>query len=120
MIKSIIGFLLVAAVLVLGAEKGPKDPAWKPTPLMKTVEPDTAKAGDEITVTGENLQKALVGGVFLTDGKNDTKLVVTEQTETTIKAKIPDKAKAGRLRLMVLTTGAEPQFLEQPVAVSIE
>lgn len=120
MIRSLIGFLLIAGVLVLGADKDPKDPTPKPTPMMKTVAPDTAKIGDEITITGENLQKALVASVFLTDGKNDVKMTVTEQTDTTIKAKIPDKAKPGRLHLMVLTTGADQQFLEQPVAISIE
>ena len=120
MIKSLIGFLLVAAVLVLGAEKDPKDPSWKPTPLMRTVEPDTAKIGDVITVTGENLDKARVASVYLTDGKSEVKMVVVEQSETTLKVKIPDKAKPGRLRLMVLTTGSEPQYLEQPVTVSIE
>ena len=34
-------------------------------------DPGTGKAGDEITVAGENLEKAQVAKVYLTDGKND-------------------------------------------------
>ena len=120
MIKSLIGCLLVAGVLLLGASKDAKDQGWKPTPLMRTVAPDTAKIGDEITVAGEYLDKTRVAAVYLTDGKWEIKMTIVEQSETSLKVKIPDKTKPGRLRLMVLTTGAEPQFLEQPVTVSIE
>lgn len=120
MIKSLIACLLLAGVVLLGAEKDPKDQGWKPTPLMRTVNPDTAKAGDVVTVTGENLDKARVSEVYLTDGKAEVKLVVVEQSAETLKVKISDKLQPGRFRLMVLTTGAEPQFLEQPVTVLIE
>ncbi len=120
MTKSLIGCLLLASVLLLGANKDSKDQGWKPTPLMRSVTPDTAKAGDELTVSGEYLDKARVSAVFLTDGKSEIKLVVVNQTETSMTVKVPDKVKPGRVRLMVLTTGAEPQYLEQPVSVAIE
>ena len=76
--------------------------------------------GDVVTVTGENLDKARVAAVYFTDGKSEIKLSVVEQNETTVKVKVPDAAKPGRLRFMVLTAGAEPQYLEQPVTVVIE
>lgn len=120
MMKSLMGGLLLASVLLLGASKDAKDQGWKPTPLMRSVNPDTAKIGDDITVTGEYLDKARVSAVYLTDGKTEIKMSIVTQTETTIQAKIPDKVKPGRLRLMVLTTGSEPQFLEQPVSIAIE
>ncbi len=120
MLKSVIVGLLFAGVLAFGVDKDPKNQNWKPTPLMRTVEPDTAKAGDVVTVSGENLDKARVASVYFTDGKSEVKLVVVEQTEKTVKVKVPDNTKPGRLRLMVLTTGAEPQYLEQPVTVVIE
>ena len=119
MLKSVIG-LLLAGALVMGAEKDPKDQGWKPTPMMRTVAPDTAKVGDILTVTGENLDKARVAEVYLTDSKTEFKVPIVEQTETTLKVKVTDKAKPGRLRLMVLTTGTQPQYLEQPVTVVIE
>ena len=120
MIKSVIGGLLLASVLLLGATKDSKDQGWKPTPLMRTVNPDTAKTGDEISVAGEYLDKARVAAIFLTDGKSEIKMTIVEQSETLVKVRIPEKVKRGRLHLMVLTTGSEPQLLEQPVSVSIE
>jgi hypothetical protein len=120
MLKSLIVGLLLAGVLAVGAEKDPKDQGWKPTPMMRTVAPDTAKAGDILTVTGENLDKARVAEVYLTDSKTELKIPIVEQTETTLKVKVPANVKPGRLRLMVLTTGTQPQYLEQPVTVVIE
>jgi hypothetical protein len=118
--KSLIGGLLLASVLLLGASKEAKDQGWKPTPLMRSATPDTAKIGVEVTIVGEYLDKARVSEVFLTDGKTETKTTIVAQSETSIKIKIPDSVKPGRMRLMVLTTGLEPQFLEQPVSISIE
>ena len=89
-------------------------------PRMMSVDPPNGKAGDVITVTGENLQKDLVSKVYLTDGKNDLIVEVTEQTGTAIKFKIPVKATAGRLSLMILTSGKDAKYIEQPVKVTID
>jgi hypothetical protein len=69
-------------------------------PRLNTVEPPSGKAGDVITVAGENLDKPTVVKLYLTDGKN--------------------AAKAGRFSLMVLTGGKDPKLIEQPVKVTIE
>jgi len=89
-------------------------------PRMTSVEPASAKKGDVVAVTGENLDKNAVAKVYLTDGKNDTPVEVTEQTATSIKFKIPTAKVAGRLALMILTTGKEPKYIEQPVKLTIE
>ena len=89
-------------------------------PRMTSVEPPNGKAGDELTVAGENLTKATVAKLYLTDGKNDTEVQVTEQTAASIKFKIPASAKAGRFSLMILTTGKEPKYIEQPVKITVE
>ena len=89
-------------------------------PRMVSVDPPNGKKGDVITVTGENLQKELVSKVYLTDQKIDTIVEVTEQTPTSIKFKIPAKAAAGRLALMILTTGKDAKYIEQPVKVTID
>ena len=94
--------------------------AQQAMPRMTAVDPETGKAGDVLTITGENLDKGQVVEVYLTDGKKDTKLQVTDQAPTTIKCKIPDKVTAGRFALAVLTGGKEPKFIEQPVKVNIE
>jgi len=103
--------ILFAATLVLFAQEA--------MPRMSSVEPTNGKAGDVIAVTGENLDKANVGKVYLTDGKNDIVCEVTGQTATEIKLKIPAKA-TGRMALMILTVGKEPKLIEQPVKVTIE
>src|SRR5437762_5767686 len=94
--------------------------AQQAMPRMTTVEPPNGKAGDELTVAGENLTKAVVAKLYLTDGKNDTEVQVIEQTATSIKFKLPASAKAGRFSLMILTTGKEPKYIEQPVRITVE
>ena len=58
--------------------------------------------------------------LFLTDGKNDLKVPIQEQTATNLKFKIPTAAKPGRFALMILTKGKEPKLIEQPVKVTID
>jgi IPT/TIG domain len=94
--------------------------AQQAMPRMTTVEPGNGKAGDVLTVAGENLDKAAVDKLYLTDGKNDLEVQVTEQAATSIKFKIPATAKAGRFSLMILTSGKEPKYIEQPVRVTVE
>jgi hypothetical protein len=94
--------------------------AQQEMPRMSTVDPGNGKAGDEITIAGENLEKTHVAKVYLTDGKNDVLLDLTDQTATSIKFKIPAKAAAGRFALMLLTTGKEPKLIEQPVKLTVD
>ena len=88
-------------------------------PRMTSAEPMNGKVGGVIAVTGENLTKDSVAKVYLTDGKDDHEVQVTEQTATSIKFKIPAKA-AGKLSLMVLTAGKDAKLIEQPVKVTVE
>lgn len=89
-------------------------------PQMQSVEPASGKSGDVLTATGANLDQNTVAALYLTNGKDDIKVEITEQTASAIKFKIPAGAKSGRLALMVLTKGANPKFIEEPVKVMIE
>jgi nitrous oxidase accessory protein NosD len=110
---SFVSTLLLAVGLSAAAQEA--------LPRMLSVDPLSGKAGDVIAVTGENLDKAKVDKVYLTDGKNDVPVEVTEQTDTTIKFKIPAKAATGgRLAIMILTAGKDAKYIEQPVRVMIE
>jgi len=104
-------FAIAVAAVLLAAQTMPK---------MVAVEPGEGKAGDELTVTGENLDKKSVAEIYLTDGKTDVKLPVVNQTATTIKFKIPKEVKPGRLSLMLMTAGADPKLIEQPVKVTVQ
>lgn len=88
-------------------------------PLMRTVAPQSAKAGDTVLATGEALGENKVWEVFLTDGTNDFKMQILEQTSESIKFKIPPKTPAGRFSLMVLLA-REPKFIEQPVYLVVQ
>lgn len=85
---------------------------------LVSVEPETGKTGDEIAAKGENLEKAKIGELYFTDGKNDIKAVITGQNGTEIKFKVP-KAEAGRYHLMLLTAN-KASMIEQPVVFTIE
>ncbi len=104
--------LLVAASFAANAQTA--------MPRMASVEPMNGKVGDVLVVTGENLTKDNVAKLYLTDGTNDLQVDMMEQTATTIKFKIPAKAKPGRVALMVLTGGKDPKLIEQPVKVTVE
>jgi hypothetical protein len=93
--------------------------AQEGAPRMYTAEPTSAQRGDIVTITGNYLDTACVAKVFLTDGKNDTPVDVTEQSKTTVKFKIPDKIGAGRWAVMVLTVGPNAKYIEEPVKVLI-
>jgi len=110
---SVLVSLLLAVGIAVGAEQ--------PMPKMITVDPLNGKAGDVIVATGENLQKDAVAKLYLTDGKNDLACEMIEQTDKTIKFKIPAKVPQGaRLTVMVLTTGKDAKYIEQPVKVEID
>ena len=93
--------------------------AQEAMPRMTTVEPYSGKVGDVVAVSGENLAKENVAKVFLINDKTDLPCEIVEQTATTIKVKIPDKA-TGRMAFMIRTGGKEPKDIVQPVKVSVE
>jgi hypothetical protein len=109
---SFVGLVVVAACLAGYAQQAV-------SPSIDTVDPPNGKVGTVITATGQNLQKAAVAKLYLTDGKNDIQVDVTEQTSTSIKFKIPDKA-TGRMSLMILTADKEPKLMELPVKVAVD
>jgi hypothetical protein len=108
---SLVALVAVAACLAGYAQQA--------SPSIDAVDPPNGKVGTVITATGQNLQKATVAKLYLTDDKTDIEVNVTEQTATTIKFKIPEKA-AGRMSLMVLTTDKEPKLMVLPVKVAID
>lgn len=89
-------------------------------PLLRTVEPVSARAGDVVTVTGENLDRETVAALYLTDGKNDVPMVIVEQTLTSIRFTVPAGIASGRYAVMLLTQGKDRQFIEEPIKITIE
>ena len=96
------------------------DEPVRPVPMIKAVDPDTAKAGDELTAAGAHLEKVLVAELYMIQGEQTIKVTITSQKEDAIKFTVPSAVKAGRYQLMVLTTGNNPQYLEEPVFVTVQ
>src|ERR1035438_1937877 len=110
--SSFFGLVVVAACLTGYAQQ-------VIAPSIESVDPPNGKVGTVVTAKGQNLEKTVVAKLYLTDGKNDLVVDVTEQTATSIKFKIPEKA-TGRMTLMVLTADKEPKLMELPVKVAID
>lgn len=92
--------------------------AFQAMPRCTTLEPETGKAGDAISAKGENLDKTVIADVYLTDGANDTKVTVTQQSGSEVKFTVP-KVKAGRYHLAFLTAN-RASMIEQPVVLTVE
>ena len=84
---------------------------------VTAVDPVEVKPGTVVAVTGESLGKSTVDILYLTNGKDDIKVVMTEQTETSLKFTVPASLKEGRWALMLHTT--KGQLIEQPFKVII-
>jgi len=92
-------------------------------PRMTSVDPYMAKVGAIVSVAGENLDKANVAELFLTDNKNDFKVEITEQAATGLKFKVPDSVKTGKFSLVIRTPGTADNPAKdyiQPVKVMVE
>ncbi len=86
---------------------------------ISSVEPGSGKTGDTVGAAGEAIDKARVDELYLTDGTNDVKVQILEQTDSAIKFKVP-KIKAGRYSLMLRTKGPDVKLLEQPIRFTVE
>jgi hypothetical protein len=105
---------LIALLLISAAALA----AFQALPKCTAVDPETAKSGDMVTITCENADKASVAGVYLTDGKDDTKLTVMERAADKIKFQVP-AMKPGRYHIAFLTAN-KSSMVEQPVVLNVE
>ena len=118
MIRTLIVCLMClsfAAALAIAA-----DEPYHPVPMIKAVEPDSAKICDSLTAIGTHLDKSAVASLYMIQGEKTIEVKISSQTEEAIKFTVPAEVKAGKYQLMVLTTGTKPQFLEEPVYFTVE
>jgi len=89
--------------------------------MVDTVAPETAKAGDEVTANGSDIGSDKVAEMYLTSGGTDLKAEITEQTDKTIKFKVPAAVKPGRWALLInVKSGGSGTLLELPVKITVE
>jgi IPT/TIG domain-containing protein len=82
----------IIAMLVLSV--APRLPAQN-SPKVNMVDPLTGKVNDSVTLTGQNLGKEAVSGVFLSDDKDDFKATLVEQDSAKIVLKVPQVKSGG-------------------------
>lgn len=82
----------IIAMLVLSV--APRIPAQN-SPKVNMVDPLTGKVNDNVTLTGQNLGKDSVSGVFLSDDKDDFKAALVEQDNAKIVVKVPQVKSGG-------------------------
>ncbi len=101
------GLVLLISVWVLFAQ-GP--------PRLASVEPATGKSGATATATGENLGKAGVAAVFLSDANSDHKVSVVEQTAEKIVFRVPSVKPA----IYNVSLQVKNDIFIQPVRFTVE
>lgn len=115
--------LAVAALLLAGSVHlvlGVTEPEVRPTPIMRAVAPETLKAGESATVTGEYLDKSRVAELYLTNAQGDIKVEILAQSSSAIKFRVPSKVPAARYNLLVLLADIEPKLVEEPTRITVE
>ena len=110
-------FSLMLGLTVTTAAAKDIDP--KPTPMMRVLQPATAKAGDSVLVSGENLGRQFISEVYVSDGTQDRKVRITEQTDLSIKFIVPVECKPGKYRIIALLNALDPVLLEEPVILVV-
>jgi hypothetical protein len=92
--------------------------AFEGFPRCTVVDPDTAKTGDTVNVTCDNVDQTAVANFYLTDGKNDTKIAVMDHTAGKITFQVPS-IKPGRYHIAFLTAN-KSSMVEQPVVLTVQ
>jgi hypothetical protein len=105
----VVGLLLASAAALAG---------FQGTPRCSAVDPDTVKSGDTVNATCTGVGEAAGAELYLTDGKDDTKVAVMEKSADKIKFQVP-RIKAGRYHLAFMTAN-KASIIEQPVVLTVE
>lgn len=86
------------------------------SPKVSGVDPNSGKVNDSVTVSGSNLAKDAVSGVFLSDDKTDYKATIVQQSADKIVMKVP-QVKPGSYNISIqVGTG----ILIEPVRITIQ
>ena len=111
--KTIFG-LAIAAVAMLSVI--PLLLYGQDSPRVTAVDPVMGKVNDSVTLTGQNLGKETVSGVFLSDDKDDFKATIVSQENDKIVIKVP-AVKPGSYNVSIQAANA---ILIQPVKFTVE
>lgn len=104
--------IAIVAVVLMAAATG-----WSQgSPRVTGVAPASAKVGDSVSVNGENLGKANVSAVFISNSSDDFPATVVEQSDGKIVIKVP-KVKAGDYNVSIQVKN---DILIQPIRLAVQ
>ena len=107
---------IVTLALTAGNMLFAQEPA-KGASYLKEIAPFEARAGQTLIGRGENLNQERVIELYLSDGKNDYRVEILEQSKDAIRFKLPGVLPEGKLRAALVSD--DLMILEQPVFVRI-
>jgi hypothetical protein len=110
--RASLALLVAAAFLTLPA----RPLIAQNSPTVASVDPDSGKVNDTITITGANLEKSHVAAVFLSNDKDDFKAAVVSQAADKIVIKVPE-VKPGGYNVSIQTGNS---ILIQPVRFTVQ
>jgi hypothetical protein len=111
--------LIIATLALLALVVAPHRAVFaQASSKVTAVDPGTGKVNDQITVTGTNLGKTTVFGVYLSDDKDDFKATIVDQAADKIVMKVP-QVKAGNYNISILIGGPTGSLLIQPIHFSV-
>jgi hypothetical protein len=88
--------------------------------MLDAVRPDSGKIGSVLRIRGNDLGKAKIDSVYLSDQTLDMMVKVLNQTDNLIEFRIPPSVKPGKFQLVLKTAGKEPRILEQPFFIKVD
>jgi len=88
--------------------------------MLNAVRPDSGKIGSVLRIRGNDLGKAKIDSVYLSDQTLDMMVKVLNQTDDFIEFRIPPSVKPGKFQLVLKTAGKVPRLLEQPFYIKVE
>jgi len=83
------------------------------------LEPDSGSPGDVIIAYGVNLDSSRVEDLSLTDGNGHALVTIVQQSETSIRFRIPAMLTKGRYTLVIHPAGRYTTSIEQPVTLTV-
>jgi len=83
---------------------------------ITSVNPSSGKVNDSVTVTGQNLGKASVPYIYLSDDKDDFQATIVDQSDEKIVMKVP-QVKSGSYHISVL---AGKTIIIKPIRFMVE
>ena len=77
------------------------------------VDPAKARPGDIVMIYGRGLERSKIADVLLTDGDHSALTHIVDQSDTSIRVRLPRMLEAGSYSIVLATCDRETRFLDK-------